>query len=66
MKMAFTIEHGYAEPSQNLLGIPRWGIYPFYTMEDFTKIIEQKKWLISQNLKMDGREHGTIHPLYIH
>lgn len=41
-KMAFTIEIGYAEPSQHILEIPRQGIYPFHTMNDFIKIIEQK------------------------
>ena len=43
MKMAFTIEAGYAKPSQHLLEIPRIGIFPHYTMEDFIKIIEQEK-----------------------
>ncbi|MER1987794.1 MAG: polysaccharide deacetylase family protein [Solibacillus sp.] len=42
MKMAFTTDPGYAEPSQHLLEIPRQAIYPFYTMEDFIYIIEQK------------------------
>ena len=41
-KMAFTIEPGYADPSQHLLEIPRQGIYPFYTLKDFKYIIEQK------------------------
>ena len=43
MKMAFTIEAGYAKPSQHLLEIPRKGIFPHYTMEDFIRIIEQEK-----------------------
>lgn len=42
-KMAFTIESGYAEPSQHILELPRQAIYPFYTMEDFIYIVEQKK-----------------------
>lgn len=41
IKMAFTVEKGYAQPSQHILEIPRYGIYPFYTMEDFKKIVEQ-------------------------
>ena len=43
MKMAFTVDPGYAKPSQHHLEIPRQGIYPFYTMEEFINIIEQKK-----------------------
>jgi peptidoglycan/xylan/chitin deacetylase (PgdA/CDA1 family) len=42
IKMAFTSEPGYAEPSQHILEIPRQVIYPFYTMEDFEYILEQK------------------------
>lgn len=41
-RMAFTIDSGYAEPSQHLLEIPRKSIFPFYTMEDFIYIVEQK------------------------
>ncbi|WP_424769315.1 polysaccharide deacetylase family protein [Paenibacillus sp. sgz302251] len=42
-KMAFTVSPGYAEPSQHILEIPRYAIYPFYNMEDFIYIIEQNK-----------------------
>ncbi|MFC4409951.1 polysaccharide deacetylase family protein [Chungangia koreensis] len=41
MKMAFTVSPGYAEPSNHILEIPRYGVYPFYTMEDFKYILEQ-------------------------
>lgn len=41
IKMAFTIEPGYAEPSQHILEIPRQGIYPFYTIKDFKYLLEQ-------------------------
>lgn len=39
--MAFTVEPGYAEPSQHLLEIPRQGIYPAYTLKDFEYILDQ-------------------------
>ena len=41
-KLAFTTEPGYADPSQHVLEIPRQGIYPFHTMEDFIYIVEQR------------------------
>ena len=65
MKMAFTTEHGYAEPSQHLLEIPRKAIFPFYTMVDFINIIEQKSDYSHQEFK-NGRTHDSFHPLYIH
>lgn len=42
IKMAFTVESGYADPSQHILEIPRFGMYPFYTIEDFIYILERK------------------------
>lgn len=47
VKMGFTINGGYANPSQHILEIPRQGVYSFYTMEDFKYIIEQKSENIS-------------------
>jgi peptidoglycan/xylan/chitin deacetylase (PgdA/CDA1 family) len=41
VKMGFTVEQGFAEPSQHILEIPRQGIYPFYTMKDFKHLLEQ-------------------------
>lgn len=41
IEMAFTVQPGYAEPAQHVLEIPRQGIYPFYSMEDFIYILEQ-------------------------
>jgi peptidoglycan/xylan/chitin deacetylase (PgdA/CDA1 family) len=41
IKMGFTVEPGYAAPSQHILEIPRHAIYPFYTVEDFGYILEQ-------------------------
>ena len=55
--MAFTTEHGYAESSQHLLGIPRKAIYPFYTMEDFIYIIEQK---------IEYSHQARFHSFYVH
>ncbi|WHZ02808.1 polysaccharide deacetylase family protein [Neobacillus sp. YX16] len=40
IKIAFTVQPGYADPSQHILEIPRFGIYPFYTIEDFRYILE--------------------------
>lgn len=40
--MAFTIEPGYASPLQHILEIPRLGVYPDYTIEDFKYIVEKK------------------------
>ncbi|GGM23604.1 hypothetical protein GCM10011351_06730 [Paraliobacillus quinghaiensis] len=42
IEMAFTVDPGYAEPSQHILEIPRQLIYPFYDIEDFKYIVEQK------------------------
>lgn len=42
IKMAFTVQPGYAAPSQHILEIPRYAIYPFYTMEDFIYILEKR------------------------
>ena len=42
IKMAFTVDPGYADPSQHVLEIPRYGIYPFYSIEDFSYILERK------------------------
>lgn len=39
VEMAFTIDPGYAEPSQHILEIPRQGIYPALTMQDFEWIL---------------------------
>lgn len=39
IKMGFTVEPGYADPSQHILEIPRFAIYPFYTVEDFGYIL---------------------------
>lgn len=41
IKMAFTVFPNYAEPSQHILEIPRIGIYPTFTIEDFKYIVEQ-------------------------
>lgn len=40
VKMAFTIETGYASHTDHILEIPRQGVYPFYTIEDFKYILE--------------------------
>jgi hypothetical protein len=40
--MAFTVEPGYADPSQHILEIPRYAIYPFYMIEDFGYILENR------------------------
>jgi peptidoglycan/xylan/chitin deacetylase (PgdA/CDA1 family) len=40
IKMGFTVEPGYADPSQHILEVPRYAIYPFYTVEDFGYILE--------------------------
>jgi len=42
IKMAFTVDRGYAEPSQHILEIPRQGIFPYHTMDDFIKMLEQE------------------------
>ncbi|MDM5329926.1 polysaccharide deacetylase family protein [Neobacillus sp. CF12] len=42
IKMAFTVEPGYADPTQHILEIPRYAVYPFYSMEDFIYILEKK------------------------
>lgn len=39
VKTAFTIEAGYAKPDQHLLEIPRHGIYPSHTLEEFENIV---------------------------
>lgn len=64
-KMAFTVDSGYAEPSQHILEIPRQGIFPFYTMVDFISILEQKNDYSYPDLK-NVREHGSFYPFYIH
>lgn len=45
VKMAFTVKHGNAEPSQQVLEIPRISIHPAYTIEDFRYILEQQETL---------------------
>ncbi|MCM3693302.1 polysaccharide deacetylase family protein [Neobacillus niacini] len=40
IKMGFTVEPGYVNPSQHILEIPRYAIYPFYTVNDFEYILE--------------------------
>lgn len=42
IKMAFTVQPGYADPSQHILEIPRYAVYPFYKLEDFRYILEKK------------------------
>lgn len=42
IKMAFTMDRGYAEPSQHTFEIPRQGIFPSHSIEDFKNILEQK------------------------
>lgn len=43
INMAFTVQPGYAAPSQHILEIPRYAIYPFYTMEDFSYVLDGNK-----------------------
>ena len=64
-KMAFTIESGYAEPSQHILEIPRKGIYPRYTMGEFISILAQKNNYAYPKLK-NGMENTSFYPFYVH
>lgn len=64
-KMAFTIEANYAKPSQHILEIPRYGIYPYLTMGDFISIIEKQNDYFYPNLK-DGQKHTPFYPFYVH
>ncbi len=42
VKTAFTIEAGYAKSAQHLLEIPRHGVYPSNTIEEFENIVNGK------------------------
>lgn len=60
VRMGFTIDQGYAEPSQHILEIPRQGIYPFITIEDFQYILEQGARKESdRKLVPAGRDTGS-------
>ena len=39
VSLSFTIEDEYANPTQSPLEIPRYGIYPSYTMQEFHDIV---------------------------
>lgn len=59
--MAFTIDKGYAEPSQHILEIPRQGIYPFITMDDFKYILDRawSKGFLSTEENGESSQLGT-------
>ncbi len=40
--LSFTVTPGYAAPSTQPLEVPRYGIYPFYSLDDFKYIVEMK------------------------
>ncbi len=42
VELSFTLTPGYAVPGRNSLEIPREGIYPSYTLNDFNYILERK------------------------
>lgn len=42
VNLSFTVTPGYAAPSMSSLEVPRHGIYPSYSLDDFKYIVEMK------------------------
>lgn len=49
IKMAFTVQAGYADPSQHILEIPRLAVLPSYTMKDFRYILKQNEGIAQKD-----------------